>query len=303
MSRATPPASASGPQISVIVPHYQDLANLDHCLTALTRQTLPREKFEIVVADNASPAGVAEVAALIAGRARLVVADERGAGAARNAGVDVANGLVLAFTDADCRPEPGWLEAGAAALGEFDLVGGRMEVLCESATARTGPEAFETVFAFRNEDYVKRKGFSVTANLFCRRSTFDAVGPFATSGVSEDTEWCLRARDLGFSIGFAPDAAVGHPARRTWQELVRKFRRIDEESFQLSLSRGGSRLAWLARSVALPISAAVHTPRALMSQQLSSGGERARAVSTLWAIRIWRTGDCLRLLVRNPVSR
>src|SRR3546814_1034304 len=49
----------------------------------------------------------------------------------------------------------------------------------------TSAEAFEKVFAFDNEDYVRSKGFSVTANLFCRRADFEIVGPFRTE-LSED---------------------------------------------------------------------------------------------------------------------
>lgn len=301
----TDPASSGGPpaRVSVIVPHYQDLANLDLCLTALTAQTMPRDRFEIVVADNNSPVGEAAVRDLIGGRARLVIAPERGAGAARNAGAAAARGEILAFTDADCRPEAGWLESGVAALADYDLVGGRMEVLCQEPARRTPAEAFETVFAFRNEDYVKRKGFSVTANLFCSASTFVAVGPFATSRVSEDTEWCLRARDRGLRIGYAPEAVVGHPARRTWDALVAKWRRIDEETFHLHRLRGGGRLAWLTRSLALPLSAAAHSPRALLSPQLSTPAERTGAVATLWRLRFWRSSDCLRLLFATEVSR
>jgi glycosyltransferase involved in cell wall biosynthesis len=75
------------PKVSVIIPHYRDLARLDKCLTALGRQTYPRDCIEIIVADNASPEGETAVAAAIAGRSRLVVVREKGAGLARNGGV------------------------------------------------------------------------------------------------------------------------------------------------------------------------------------------------------------------------
>jgi len=85
-SRAARSASAA-PLVSVIVPHYRDLKALDRCLSAIVAQTYPKDRFEIVVADNASPEGEAALAAAIGGRARLVVVAERGAGPARNGGV------------------------------------------------------------------------------------------------------------------------------------------------------------------------------------------------------------------------
>ncbi|CAM3029634.1 Glycosyltransferase 2-like domain-containing protein [Sphingomonas antarctica] len=280
-------------RVSVVVPHYQDPASLDACLTALTAQTFPKADHEIVVADNASPMGEAAVAKVIAGRARLTIAPEKGAGPARNGGVAAAAGELLAFTDCDCVPEPGWLAAGIAALQNAPIIGGRMTV--STSSARTGPEVFETLFAFDNEDYVTRKGFTVTANLFCARTTFDAVGPFRT-GVSEDTEWCWRARDMGYAIAYAPDAAVAHPARPDWPSLVKKWGRISEESFLLAKSRG-ERWPWLAKQLAMPLSIVAHAPRVFAAQGLSAG-ERAGALITLARIRLWRFGDAVRLALK-----
>ena len=67
------PADIVPPFVSVIVPHFNDLGGLVLCLADLERQTWPRDRFEIVVADNASPQGEAAVAAAIDGRARLVI--------------------------------------------------------------------------------------------------------------------------------------------------------------------------------------------------------------------------------------
>ena len=89
----------------------------------------------------------------------------------------------------------------------------------------TAAEAFESVFAFRNERYVKELKFTVTASMFVWRSVFDAVGDFINS-VPEDKDWCERAWRQGFRIRFAPKSIVGHPARRTMEELKRKWRRL-----------------------------------------------------------------------------
>jgi GT2 family glycosyltransferase len=281
--------------VSVVVPHYSDLDNLAACLAALERQTLPRGGFEIIVADNGSPQGEAAIGRVIDGRARLVIVGERGAGPARNGGAAAAGGAILAFTDSDCRPEPAWLEGGLRALDAFDIVGGRMTVLIQDPERLTPTEAFERVFAFRNEDYVERKGFTVTANLFCRRTVFDAVGGFRTR-VAEDVDWCHRARELGFRLGYGVSSGVGHPARRTWPELLRKWRRINQEGFLLAAGRRGGRARWLLKTAALPPSAVVDTGRVLVSRDLTRLSQRLGAIRILWRLRAWRTIDSLRLL-------
>lgn len=284
--------------ISIVVPHYNDLTALDCCLTRLTAQDVPRERFEIIVSDNMSPLGAEAVVAVIAGRARLVIATERGAGPARNAGVQTATGEILAFTDCDCSPEPGWLGAGIAALDRFDLVGGAMTVSIDHDGALSGAEAFEKVFAFDNQRYVEEKGFTVTANLFCRRAVLDAVGQFKV-GVSEDFDWCQRAKDLGYRIGYAADAIIAHPARRDWPALLSKWRRLNAESFALMTEQPRGRAKWAIRSMGLLPSILVHMPRVLTSKALRTGAERRRALATLARLRWWRFVDAQRLLFRG----
>jgi GT2 family glycosyltransferase len=285
---------ASQLPVSVIVPHYEDLQHLELCLTALERQTFPREQFEIVVSDNASPVGEAAVTKVIAGRAKLIVTRERGAGPTRNGGVSASTGAVLAFTDSDCVPEPQWLQEGNDALSRFDFVGGQIKVLVDDPGQLTSAEAFERAFAFDNEAYVRDKKFSVTANLFCPRILFEKVGGFRV-GVSEDVEWCHRAIAAGYRLGYAANAIVGHPARRTWPELRKKWRRMNAEQFALQSQGRSGRFFWLARTFALPLSAVVHTPRALFSPKLSSIGQRFQAAAMLHRLRLWRFADGVRL--------
>ena len=259
-------------------------------------QSYPRDSFEVIVADNASPEGEAAVTAAIAGRARLVTVRDRGAAPARNGGVAAARGKILAFTDCDCQPSPDWLAEGIRALGmgAADFIGGRVDVLVDDPGRMTAAEAFESVFAFDNKSYVQRKGFTVTANLFCSRALFEAVGGFRT-GVSEDTEWCHRAIAAGYTIAYAPAAVVGHPARRTWDELIHKWRRINMESYALFKGGRGGRLRWVARACALPASAVAHTPRVLASPCLKSAGQRLATLAVLYRLRLWRMGDALKL--------
>lgn len=296
VAQATGPTA--GPQVSVIVPHYQDLARLQLCLEALGRQTIPRERFEIIVADNNSPCGEAAVAEAIARRARLTIVREKGAGPARNGGVALARGSILAFTDSDCVPEPQWLEEGLKGLEAADFVGGTVEVLVDDPQAMTPVECFERVFAFDFKTYILKKEFTGSGNLFCPRRVFDAVGGFA-SGVSEDVEWCMRARAAGYSIGFAPRAVVGHPARRSWSEMEIRWKRLNSESYHLLRRRPAGRAKWLVKSLLMPASAVVHTVKVLASPRLERLRDRLKAIAVLHRVRWFRMVDGLRLLSKG----
>jgi len=282
------------PTVSVIVPHYRDLAALDVCLDRLEAQSYPKGDFEIVVADNGTP-DLHAVQSVVGDRARLVVVPERGAGPARNGGVAAARGRLLAFVDSDCQPEPGWLAAGLAALAHHDFVGGRVKVLVENAARVTAVEAFERVFAFDFKRYIEQKGFTGSGNLFCPREVFERVGGFKT-GVSEDVEWSHRARAAGFRLGYEPGAVVGHPARRTWPELLGKWRRLNAQMYQLGAERRWGAAIWLVKSCLLPVSALAHTPRVIFSRRLETVGQRVGALQTLYRLRLWRAGDALSLL-------
>lgn len=281
------------PKISVVIPHYRDVENLKVCLRALEAQSCPRDSFEVIVADNGSPEAAAVEAAT--GQARLVIAQERGAGPARNAGAAAARGDILAFIDSDCVPEPQWLAEGVQALSRFDFIGGRVKVLIADPRRMTAVEAFEKVFAFDNEAYVTKKGFTGSGNLFCPRALFEKVGGFR-AGVSEDVEWSHRATGMGLRLGFAANATVGHPARRTWPELIAKWKRLTLEAYLLAAEKGGGKPRWFLRSLLLPASALAHAPRILRDPSLSMGRKLA-ALRVLFAIRCWRFCECLRLLL------
>jgi GT2 family glycosyltransferase len=289
------------PTVSVIVPHYRDFEHLDICLTSLTAQTYPAELVEVIVGDNASPEGLERVREVAAGRAQVVLVEERGAGPARNGAAAQAKGEVLAFIDSDCVAEPQWLEEGVRALARHDFVGGQVKVLVDDEAHMTPVEAWERVFAFDCRTYVERKGFAVTANLFCPRRLFETVGAFRV-GISEDTEWCFRAQACGFRLGFAPSAVVGHPARRNWTELTRKWRRLNEESYALSVGRAGYRSRWAMRALVTPASAVVHTPKVFLHPGLHTLGQRLAALRVLYAIRFWRLADSLRVLHADDAS-
>jgi len=275
------------PSVSVIVPHYNDLAGLDKCLAALSAQSLDRSKYEIIVADNNSPIDQEIIESVIGDRAQLVFIKEKGAGPARNGGVKLASSSILAFTDSDCIPDHNWLEAGLSALDDFDLIGGKISVLVEDPAALTPAEAFERVFAFDNRRYVESENFTVTANLFCSLKNFASIGPFKV-GLSEDKEWCNRAVKKGYSLGYVQEAVVGHPARKDWLELKRKWERINRETYGLVNESIMGRLFWAVRSVILLLSIFPHSFKILNSDQLPNRTSRVAALKMLVTQRCWR---------------
>ena len=286
-------STAAGPTAAVVVPHYDDHERLGRCLAALGRcEGLARA--QVLVVDNASPRPLDAVMAAHP-FARFVSEPRRGAAAARNRGVAESAAPLLLFLDADCVPEPGWLAAGMAALtapGAPDIVGGRVAVFDETRGPRSGAQAFEAVFAFDNARYVARRGFSVTANLATRRAVFEDVGPFRP-GLSEDLDWCARARERGWRLGYDAGLRVAHPSRADWPELARKWRRLTEETYGLSGEDRRARLAWGARALLMPASAVAHLPRVLRHPGLAPG-ERARAAAVLVRLRLRRAAWMLR---------
>jgi glycosyltransferase involved in cell wall biosynthesis len=283
--KASLEGSRSPQLVSVIVPHFNDYENLEACLALLAKQSFPKSRTEIIVADNGSSRGLEEVRRLVGDRGEVIGVEERGAGPARNGGVTASRGDALAFIDSDCRPDERWLEEGVKTLGSADLAGGFVGVLVEDPRRLTGAEAFEAVFAFQNERYVKDKHFTVTASMFVWRSVFDAVGGFV-NGVPEDWEWCQRAWKKGFRIAYAQGSIVGHPARRNMTELKKKWRRLTLEWMEAWDRQGASPARVLARHWAVLLSIAPHALTVLTSKKVD--GLRNR-MGALWALAVIRS--------------
>jgi GT2 family glycosyltransferase len=284
--------------VSVIVPHLDDYDNLDACLRLLGAQSFPGDRTEIIVVDNGSWRGLDAVRRIVGSRGQVIEATERGAGPARNVGVRASRGEALAFIDSDCRPDERWLEEGLSELLHADIAGGHVDVLVEDPQRMTAAEAFESVFAFRNERYVKELKFTVTASMFVWRSVFDAVGDFINS-VPEDKDWCERAWRQGYRIRFAPKSVVGHPARRSMEDLRRKWRRLTLESCERARREGRGPVLVLLRQWAALLAVLPHAFLPLGSRRLSGMRNRLLAIKGLAQIRAYRFSVACRVVVQG----
>lgn len=238
------------PLFSVIVPSRARPKPLAACLEALARQDLFADRFEVIVVDDGSDPPLEP---LVGGAARgeLQVRWLRQANAgpasARNAGAAAARGELLAFTDDDCMPSPGWLTALAARLdgNSQTAVGGRtVNSLTDNAYAAAGQLLVDYLYATLNSD-PERAQFLASNNLAVPTERFRSLGGFDTRftrAAGEDRELCARWLRRGHSLLYAPEAVVSHSHELTLASFVRQqveygrgaalFRAICRESGQ-----------------------------------------------------------------------
>lgn len=237
------------PSVLVIVPVRDGAATIGALLDALAEQTVPAG---VVVIDNGSSDATADIARAHRSRPVVVHEPQPGSYAARNRGLaERGEADVIAFTDADCRPEPDWLEAAIGHLeGGADLVGGR--VVPEATPDPTVWERYDRGIYLDQQLNVESDGFAATANLVVRREVSDAIGPFDGSlRSSGDREWTERAVRHGFRLVYAHDAVVRHRPRTTAGEVWRLFRRLGAGWHDLA--RQGLRpTVWRERELWIP---------------------------------------------------
>ncbi len=194
------------PGVAVVVPARNAARTLPATLDALGAQTLAPES--VVVVDNGSSDATGAIARAHPAVTQVVAGPGRGPGPARNTGVAACAAPLVAFTDADCVPTPGWLAALAAAgEGGASIVQGR--VAPDPAATRTPWERTLAVPGFT--------GLFESANLLVPRRVLDRVGGFG-AGIEdpgdppfgEDALLGWSAVATGARAVFAADALVHH---------------------------------------------------------------------------------------------
>jgi GT2 family glycosyltransferase len=247
----------------VVIPAPRARETLPLCLAGLESQTF--DDFETIVVEP---------------RTRLRP------GPARNLGAERARGETIVFLDADCRPDPRWLESlldarvagpgmvGGAIAGAFlDRRGRAREPggwfargvhMCKFASWVAGGPA-----GARDQ--------LPTANLCVDRSTWETLGPFIDDWC-EDTDLSWRARDRGIALHFEPPALVTHFHRTGpvgfWRERVQRGRAF---AALRSRARGWSRPSLAVRVLAFPLVAPIMTFRTLRDARRAG-----RLAEALW---------------------
>lgn len=134
----------------------------------------------------------------------------------RNAGVRAACGEIIVFTDAGCRPEPGWLKHLVYPLSQDEQVTSGLAL-----TASGDPGLYgRAIEVARGSRYLTE---CPTINLAFRRDAFDAVGGFDEAfAYGSDVDFSWRLIDAGYRIRSVPEAVVLRSDWGTWRRQLRR---------------------------------------------------------------------------------
>ena len=221
------------PKVSVVVPVYNGEIDLLSLISCLQAQTYPANRVEYLLVDNNScdrTAAILQTAAQNSFGLIRSLSENRiqSSYAARNTGIRAAGGEILAFTDADCRPQANWLSAliqpftdptVAIVAGEIVALPGK--TLLEQHAQRQDTLSQKHTLAHPFCPYGQ------TANLAIRRQVLKQVGlfrPYLTTGGDADLCWRIQRQAPG-QLKFAPTAIVQHRHRATLQEVQSQWRR------------------------------------------------------------------------------
>jgi glycosyltransferase involved in cell wall biosynthesis len=236
-AHAVPPLA-----VSVVVCTRDRADQLERCLDAVL--ALDHPGFEVMVVDNAS---TTDATARLAARlpVRYVREDRPGLDWARNRGIAEAAHSIIAFTDDDARPDPGWLGAITAAFQDPDVsavtgavFGAELETDAQLLFELEYNGMVQSVHprTIRRESLKTREllwasSFGVGANMAFRREALRAVGGFdvaldvgTPSGGGGDIEMFHRLVARGGTIVYEPRAVVWHTHRRSRAMLRRQLR-------------------------------------------------------------------------------
>ena len=192
--------------LSIVIPTFNSSKLLLRCLEGLEKQTVPKSKFEVTVANDGSGDDTIEMLSQFRTHTDLnlqwITILNSGPGIARNAGVEVSSGLWIGFLDADVIPNPNWVETATKMIQQKPFAGafeGRTEVNLRNLS---------TPFTHQTENL--DGGRYPTCNFIVRRK-LAYFHPAYKIPFREDSDLAFSILASGFKIIFAPEMIVEHP--------------------------------------------------------------------------------------------
>ena len=250
------PDNTEKPKLSVIVASYNSRATIEECLGSLLNQKTS-QPYEIIVVDS-SQDGTGDMIKSKFPDVRLFVFPERKyVGTARNLGIDLARGDIIALTDADCMADENWIDEICKAHQAFHpAIGG--------AISNGNPQSYVGWAAYFCEFSAwipsQSPGWKediAGANMSYKREIFEKYGKFIEGTYCSDTEFHWRLHKEGFRLRFEPAILVSHQnichfIQLNRHEYVhgRNFATVRVKAQKFSR---GKRLAYVLFSPFLPI--------------------------------------------------
>lgn len=226
---------ATSPAISVVVPFFASEEHLEECLVSLLRAAEALdEPVELIFVDNVSPDGSAaliqhylERDAEVQAEVRLLREETPGAYPARNAALRVAGASVIAFTDADCAVDPGWLASIREGMEdpEVGVLLGDVRYPPNASWALRRLAAYENAKTRYVLELPSSYHFAYANNMAVRASVFDEIGYFEEWQRAGDTEWVhrLAAQRPDLRVAFEPTMSVTHLEFRSARRRARRL--------------------------------------------------------------------------------
>ncbi len=200
--------------ISVIVPAYNEEANIVACLESLSRQTVRREEYEIIVVDGGSHDATRELATPFADEVFIQTSPR--VGGARNDGVLRAKGEIVATTDADCIIPPDWIERIGKDFedGHVVQIYGPVDPI-EPGLKNRVTLSLANTFS-RIGYYTRSLYYTLGCNTAFDREAFIRAGMYHCVDAGDDLEIALRMKNIG-KVLFDNRLRVGFSMRRYQQ--------------------------------------------------------------------------------------
>ncbi|HXV59739.1 MAG TPA: glycosyltransferase, partial [Vicinamibacteria bacterium] len=216
-------AERATPRISVVVCSYNGGRTIRECCEGLRKLDYPN--FEVIVIDDGSTDATAAIAREYG--FFVISTENRGLSKARNTGLELATGEIVAYIDDDAYPDPHWLTYLAETFSTTSHVGvggPNITPLDDGPVAQcvANSPGNPTHVLLTDEEAEHLPG----CNMAFRREALAAIGGFDPyfRVAGDDVDVCWRLRDRGWTLGFSPSAMVWHHRRGSVRAYLKQQR-------------------------------------------------------------------------------
>lgn len=211
--------------VSIIVPVLNAESYIKDCLVSLINQDFPKYQYEIIIVDNGSKDNTVNILEEYKKDILILHESKKGAYIARNTGIDISKGKIIAFTDADCIVHKDWLKELYKGFTSDDIG-------CVVGAVIPYPGKTLVEIYSGNKDLLSQKHtlnskflpYGQTANVAFRREVFKKIGNFdqgLMSGGDADISWRMQMT-TNFKLTYNSDSVIEHHHRSTFKGLFKQ---------------------------------------------------------------------------------